>query len=224
MPDSQVRGVFSWPPAGVFPFAYPQSIFNILWGGLKPHERVGQVPHNAWSQHHLGPRYGRDMRGHRSPRRPQEGDSEDSRLRLTFLPLTTARIPSPKTPHGRRIGLLTRSRRGLRADASSPRKAGPRLAPRLGTCWLHRPDSVRDVWFCSQRCYHLSSSCRGWRPPPGPCSFSLSPNPHGHAILPLLLSPRPLRGALHTYPRGSSRVGSQKCQEHPRSIQLVSMC
>lgn len=27
-------------------------------------------------------------------------------------------------------------------------------------CWLHCSDSMKDVWFCSWCCYHLSSSCK----------------------------------------------------------------
>lgn len=81
-------------------------------------------------------------------------------------------------------------------------KQGTVWCPRLGTCWLHCSDSMKDVWFCSQCCYHLSSFCKSWHPPPVPSSFSLSPNPHLQSNLPILpVSPASEEEPLVFHPR-----------------------
>lgn len=91
--------------------------------------------------------------------------------------------------------------------------------PRLETHWLHCSDSMKDVWFCSQSCYRLSSSCKSWHPPPVPPSFSLSPHPHPESILLIL----PLRGApSHLPQRALSHIGSRKPKRHPNGIQLIN--
>lgn len=94
------------------------------------------------------------------------------------------------------------------------REQGTACFPGLRVCWLHCSDSVKDVWFCSQRCYHSSSSCRSWHPPPAPLPSHSLPTPTSASTC--LSPPLPLRGAISYLPqRGLSHIDSQNPKGHP---------
>lgn len=141
------------------------------------------------------------------PLLPQQGDIEEDRwLRLTPILLTNPRIPvsPPPVPEDtpRKMNWAVDSEQKETESLGPFPKVRHCLCPRLRMCWLHGSDSMKDVWFCSQCCYHLSSFCKSWHPPPVPSSFSPSPNPHLQSNLPSLpISPATKGSPLVFHPR-----------------------